>query len=69
MSLITIINIVIGIWWGVASILMFYVFMGGKSIYEPNFTIATVEFAVAILGTIWFLWQIPYWIIKMRGRK
>ncbi len=69
MSKITIVNIVIGIWWGAANILLFYTFMGGKYIHEPNLTMATIEFITAIIGTGWFLWQIPYWWIKLRRRK
>ncbi len=66
---ITIINIVVGVWWGIFYAQAFYHFMGGGYIHEPNVTMATIEFAVGIIGTLWFLWQIPYWWIKMKRRK
>ncbi len=66
---ITIINIAIGSGWALASAVMAYAIMMGKYIYEPNLTIAITEFVITVLALCWFLWQIPYWWIKLRRRK
>lgn len=66
--LIWIINIFIGIWLSASYVLMFNLFRLGHSIGEPNETIATLELAIACILVAWFVWQIPYWIIKA-GKK
>ncbi len=69
-SLIKIINITIGLWFGTANIIMFLALRSGSYIYEPNPLIATIELIIASITAAWFAWQIPYMIIKaMRGNK
>lgn len=66
MKIISIINVIIGVWWGIANIMMFTVLRAGGTIHEPNEVIATIELVVAIVLTGWFLCQLPYWIKKLK---
>ena len=68
MKIIVFIDITIGIWWGIMYTLMFNFFRLGKSIAEPDTLIATIELCVAAIFTCWFLWQLPYFIIKWRRK-
>ncbi len=66
---ITIINIALGTGWAVASVVMTALILSGRYLYEPNFNVALAELLVAVACACWFLWQIPYWWIKLRRRK
>jgi len=69
MSKITIINITIGLWWGISYILMFAFFRAGHSISEPSVILATIEIVVASIFTGWFVWQLPYRLIKANKER
>ena len=65
--LLLVVNAILGTWLaGISAFFLWYI-KAGHVIGEPNTTIATIEFYLAIVITLWFLWQIPYWVIK--GRK
>jgi len=66
-TLIIILNIWFGLWLGVAAVIQFVILRGGGHIYEPNTTIATVEIVIASIITAWFVFQVPYFIIKRRN--
>jgi len=48
------ISAIIILWWGIGNILLFTLFLSGKSINEPCQFIAGVELGLALLGLLWF---------------
>jgi len=68
-SIVIMVDIIIGLWWGSIYVYIFNVNRAGSLTSEPNLTIANIEFYLAILGVCWFLWQLPYFIIKVRSGK
>ena len=65
-ELIILVNIIVAIWWGILYIFIFSVYRTGGVTGEPNQLIANIEYYAAIILTFWFLWQIPYRIIRWR---
>lgn len=49
--------------------IMFFQMIQGIHIYEPNRTCAISELGLCIILVCWFLWQIPFWISRVRNNK
>ena len=68
-SLVIMVDLIICLWWGSIYVYIFNIVRAGGSVTELNLTVANIEFYLAILGVCWFLWQLPYFSIKMRFWK
>ncbi len=63
-KIIILVDVIIGIWWGVMWICCFDVMRHGGSIDEPASWIANIEFVLSIVITAWFFGQVIYWARK-----
>lgn len=56
------IDIILGIWWGAMYSVLFWWMNQGYVVGEPDVTVRRVELILAVLLTVWFIVQIPYWV-------
>jgi len=59
------VNAMIGLWLSGVYIYVFSVIVSGGTVGEPDAMIAKAEFWLSIVVTCWFLWQVPYWVLRL----
>jgi hypothetical protein len=59
------IDVLVGLWLAGTYIYVFHALSNGGTVGEPDILIARTELWLSIGVTCWFLWQIPYWVIKL----
>lgn len=63
--LLIITDVIIGLWFATIYLYIFTVIInGGTAFGEPDSVVARWEFGLSIFTTCWFLWQVPFWIIR-----
>ena len=59
------IDVLVGLWLAGTYIYVFHTLSGGGTVGEPDIIIARTELWLSIGVTCWFLWQVPYWVIRL----
>ena len=59
------IDVLVGLWLAGTYIYVFHALSGGGTVGEPDIMIARTELWLSIGVTCWFLWQVPYWVLKL----
>jgi hypothetical protein len=59
------IDVLVGLWLAGTYIYVFHALSNGGTVGEPDILIARTELWLSIGVTCWFLWQIPYWVMKL----
>ena len=59
------IDVLVGLWLAGTYIYVFHALSNGGTVGEPDILIARTELWLSIGVTCWFLWQIPYWVLKL----
>lgn len=59
------IDVLVGLWLAATYIYVFQALSSGGMVGEPDLVIARTEFWLSIGVTCWFLWQVPFWVIRL----
>jgi hypothetical protein len=59
------VDVLVGLWLAGTYIYIFHALSSGGMVGEPNIAIARTELWLSIGVTSWFLWQVPYWALKL----
>ena len=59
------VDVLVGLWLAGTYIYIFLALSGGGTVGEPDSIIARTELWLSIGVTCWFLWQVPYWVLKL----
>jgi hypothetical protein len=59
------IDVLVGLWLAGTYIYVFHALSGGGTVVEPDVVIARTELWLSIGVTCWFLWQVPYWVLRL----
>ena len=60
------IDATVGVWWGFAYAFIFFHLQRGGAINEPTVLIANTEFAFSVVLALWFIYQMIYWLSKVK---
>lgn len=59
------VDVLVGLWLAGTYIYIFHALSGGGMVGEPDAVIARTELWLSIGVTCWFLWQVPYWVLRL----
>lgn len=59
------VDVLVGLWLAGTYIYIFHALSGGGMVGEPDVVIARTELWLSIGVTCWFLWQVPYWALRL----
>ena len=59
------VDVLVGLWLAGTYIYVFNALSSGGTVGEPDIMIARTELWLSIGVTCWFLWQVPYWVLKL----
>jgi hypothetical protein len=59
------VDVLVGLWLAGTYIYVFHALSGGGTVGEPDAVIARTELWLSIGVTCWFLWQVPYWVLRL----
>lgn len=59
------VDVMLGLWLAATYIYVFHALSNGGTVGEPDTMIAKTELWLSIGVTCWFLWQVPYWLLKL----
>ena len=59
------VDVLVGLWLAGTYIYVFHALSGGGTVGEPDIMIARTELWLSIGVTCWFLWQVPYWVVRL----
>ena len=65
LKVLLLIDVLVGLWLAGTYIYVFHALSNGGTVGEPDIMIARVELWLSIGVTCWFLWQVPYWVIRL----
>lgn len=63
------IDVLIGLWWGVIYVFIFNTLRQGDYVWEPSPFISHAEFILSIILTLFFIVQMPYWLSRNKSRN
>ena len=59
------VDVLVGLWLAGTYIYVFHALSSGSTVGEPDILIARTELWLSIGVTCWFLWQVPYWVLRL----
>jgi hypothetical protein len=59
------VDVMVGLWLAATYIYVFHALSSGGTVGEPDSIIAKTELWLSIAVTCWFLWQVPYWLLRL----
>ena len=59
------VDVLVGLWLAGTYIYVFHALSSGGTVGEPDIMIARTELWLSIGVTCWFLWQVPYWVLRL----
>ena len=66
--LLRLIDLALGIWLSLASVVQFIVFLAGHPIWESNRVVAALELSVASAVLIYYSWRVFRWFRSKRAK-
>jgi hypothetical protein len=59
------VDVLAGLWLASTYIYVFHALSGGGTVGEPDILVARTELWLSVGVTCWFLWQVPYWVLRL----